>query len=87
MLAETAAVVIYTHPNIRICKGVYRHGNLLPRSNDGFFVVACENGRPRNNFKAAGGLQQMHNRRECVASRNINVGSVGYVLDDLAEVD
>ena len=72
---------------IRICKGVYRHGNLLPRSNDGLFVVAGENGRARKNFESAGGLQQMHNSRERVASRKINVGSVAYVLDDLAEVD
>src|SRR4029077_13065575 len=72
---------------IRICKGVYRHGNLLPRSNDGLFVVAGENGRPRKNFKAAGGLQQMHNSREGVASRKKDIGSVANVLDDLAEVD
>ena len=29
----------------------------------------------------------MHNAREGAASRHINIGSVGYVLDDLAKVD
>jgi hypothetical protein len=29
----------------------------------------------------------MHNGCEGVASRNVDVGAIGYVLNDLAEVD
>ena len=86
MLAETAAVLL-TIPLLRICKGIYRNWNLLAGSDDSLFVVACENGWTRNNFESVGGLQQMHDSREGVASCDINVGSVTYVLDDLAEVD
>ena len=84
---RNSSCVIYNPSNIRICKGAYRHGNLLPRSDDSFFVVAGENGWPRNNSESIRGLQQMHNRRKRVAGCHVNISSVAYVLDDLAEVD
>src|SRR4029077_9140357 len=84
---RNSSCVIYNPSKIRICKGAYRHGNLRPRSDDGFFVVAGENGWPRNPSESIRRLQQMHNSRKRVAGCHVNISSVAYILDDLAEVD
>ena len=75
------------NPCVRICKGTYRNWNLPPGSDDSFFVVAGENGWSRNNSESIRRLQQMHDSREGVAGCHVNIGSVAYVLNDLAEVD
>src|SRR4030095_6185947 len=84
---RNGSCVVYNPCSIRVCKGTYRNWNLLPGSDDSFFVVARENGWPRNNSESIRGLQQMHNGREGVTSCHVNIGSVAYVLDDLAEVN
>src|SRR4029450_4006304 len=84
---RNSSCVIYKPCSIRVCKGTDRHGNLLPGSDDSFLVVAGENGWPGKNSESIRGLQQMHNSREGVASCHVDIGSVAYLLDDLAEVD
>src|SRR5436190_23979004 len=71
----------------RICKGTYRNWNLSPGSDNSLFVIAGENGWSRNNSESIRRLQHMHDSREGVAGCHVNIGSVAYVLDDLAEVD
>src|SRR5262249_40687558 len=83
---RNSCCLIY-NPSVRICKGTYRDGNLLPGSDDSFFVVAGENCWPRKYSESIRGLQQMHNSREGVTGCHVNISSGAYVLDDLTEVD
>src|SRR4029077_7628500 len=84
---RNSSCVIYNPSKIRICKGAYGHGNLLSRSDDSFFIVSRENGWPGNNSESSRGLQQMHYGCKRVAGCHVNISSVAYVLNDLAEID
>src|SRR5262249_49338904 len=79
--------IVHNRTSINIAKGIYWYRHLLPGCDDRFLIIAGEYRRSRDNFEPTGGLKQMHNRREGVASRDINVGAIGHVLDNLAEID
>src|SRR5262249_51378063 len=77
----------YSIYSSRIRQGIDRNWNLRARRDNCLFVVTRENGRPRNHFEPAGGLKQMHNRGERIASSYINIRAAPYILNDLTEVD
>ena len=85
MLDCTEAVLLAYIVDIR--KGANRNRNLLPGGDDSFLVVAREDRWTRKDFELICRFKQMHYGCESVARRHVNIGSITYVLNDLAEID
>ena len=86
MLDETEAMLFTIRPRalLRVFTGT---GTSWPEAMMAFLLLLVKTVGREMTLNLTRGLKQMHYGREGVASRHVNVSSVAYVLNNLAEVD